>query len=82
MQFLKCTHGVEQLKNKMTGGLYPAITEGGLKEVRLPFPEVATQQLIMEKVNEKKKSIIASKIEADKVLKDAQAEFEKIIFDH
>lgn len=82
MQFLKCSHGVEQLKNKMTGGLYPAITEGGLKEVRLPFPEVATQQLIMEKVKEKEKSIIASKIEADKVLANAQTEFEKKIFDH
>lgn len=65
----------------MTGGLYPAITEGELKEVKLPFPEVTTQKLIMEKVKEKEKNILASKVEIDRILAEAQTEFEKTIFD-
>ncbi|MBK7854704.1 MAG: restriction endonuclease subunit S [Bacteroidetes bacterium] len=82
MQFLKCSYGVEQLKNKMTGGLYPAITEGELKQVKLPFPKVSEQKLIMEKVKLKENDILKNKIEAHKVLARAQTEFEKAIFDH
>jgi type I restriction enzyme S subunit len=82
MQFLKCSYGVEQLKNKMTGGLYPAITESELKEVKILFPEVTTQKLIIEKVKEKEKNILTSKIEADRALAEAKTKFEETIFDH
>lgn len=80
LQFLRCSYGVEQLKNKMTGGLYPAITESELKEVRIPLPDVNTQMKIMQLIKKKENDIIRSKEMIDSLKQQAQQEFEKAIF--
>ena len=52
-------YGIEQLKNKMTGRLYPAITE--LKEIKIPFPDVDNQREFMTLVELKKENILNNK---------------------
>lgn len=79
-QFLKCTYGIEQLRNKMTGGLYPAITETELKEIKIPFPNVDTQKEIMTLIELKKESILNNKTSIASIRIEAEQEFEKSIF--
>lgn len=79
-QFLKCTYGVEQLKNKMTGGLYPAITEPELKEIKIPFPKVEIQKEIMTLIECKKENILNNKELIVSIKEKAEQEFEKAIF--
>lgn len=80
LNFLKCSYGIEQLKNRMTGGLYPAITEGELKEIKIPFPSPEEQKEIMSLVKQKENTILSNKnrVEALKTL--AEQEFEQAIF--
>ncbi len=80
LQFLKCIYGVEQLKNRMTGGLYPAITESELKEIKLPLPNVEKQKVIMELVKQKERSIIFNKQFIEVLKNEASKEFEQLIF--
>jgi len=80
LQFLKCTYGIEQLKNKMTGGLYPAITEPELKEIKIPFPKFDEQKEIMTLIENKKKKIINNKSLVDLIKFEAEQEFEQAIF--
>ncbi len=49
--FLLSTYGIEQLKNKMSGALYPAITESSLKEIFIPFPKIEIQNQIVAHIN-------------------------------
>lgn len=79
-QFLKCTYGIEQLKNKMTGGLYPAITEPELKEIKIPFPDVGIQKEIMALIELKKENILNNKSLIASIRIEAGQEFEKAIF--
>lgn len=79
-QFLKCTYGIEQLKNKMTGGLYPAITEPELKEIKIPFPKVEMQKEIMTLIDLKKENILNNKELIFSLKAEAKQEFEKAIF--
>ena len=79
-QFLKCTYGVEQLKNRMTGGLYPAITEPELKEIKIPFPKVKIQRAIMTLIDHKKENILNNKELIVSIREKAEQEFEKAIF--
>jgi restriction endonuclease S subunit len=79
-QFLKCTYGIEQLKNKMTGGLYPAITEAELKEIKIPFPKVETQRQIMTLIDHKKENILNNKELIVAIREQAEQEFEQAIF--
>ncbi|SDE05860.1 restriction endonuclease subunit S [Riemerella columbipharyngis] len=80
LQFLKCTYGIEQLKNKMTGGLYPAITEGELKEIKIPFPNVAKQKEIMSLVKKKEKEIKDNILKNIQLKHQAEQEFEQALF--
>lgn len=80
-QFLKCTYGIEQLKNKMTGGLYPAITEPELKEIKIPFPDFETQKQIMTLIEWKKQNILNNKSLIASIRYEAEQEFEKAIFE-
>jgi len=80
LQFLKSTYGIEQLKNRMTGGLYPAITEGELKEIKIPFPNIDKQIEIMKSVNIKINEIINSKSVVEELIHQANEEFENAIF--
>ncbi len=80
LQFLKCTYGIEQLKNKMTGGLYPAITESELKEIKIPLPKFEIQQEIMELIEMKKSNILNNKELITSIKSEAEQEFEQTIF--
>lgn len=80
LQFLKCTYGIEQLKNRMTGGLYPAITEGELKEIKIPMPSLDKQIEIMDLVNKKNDEIVNNNIIIEQLKHQANEEFEKAIF--
>lgn len=79
-QFLKCSYGIEQLKNRMTGGLYPAITEPELKEIKIPFPNVEIQKEIMTLIELKKENILKNKDLIFSIREEAEQEFEKAIF--
>lgn len=80
LQFLKCTYGIEQLKNRMTGGLYPAITESELREIKVPFPEVSQQKEIMGFIEEKRMDILDNEALITSLKEEAEQEFEKTIF--
>ena len=79
-QFLKCTYGIEQLKNRMTGGLYPAITEPELKEIKIPFPDIEIQKEIMTLIELKKENILKNKDLIFSIREKAEQEFENAIF--
>jgi len=79
-QFLNCFYGIEQLKNKMTGGLYPAIAEAELKKIKIPFPTIETQNLIMNIIEKKKNNILNNQYLAQKLKHQADQEFEEIVF--
>ncbi|WP_160113207.1 restriction endonuclease subunit S [Flavobacterium hibernum] len=80
LQFLRCSYGVEQLRNRMTGGLYPAITESELKEIKIPFPNFTEQKIIMELVNQKETEILNNKNIIQSLINQATEEFEQAIF--
>lgn len=80
LQFLKCTYGIEQLKNKMTGGLYPAITESELKAIKIPLPKFEIQQEIMALIEMKKSNILSNKELITSIKSEAEQEFEQTIF--
>jgi len=80
-QFLNCFYGIEQLKNKMTGGLYPAITENELKKIKIPLPDIEKQKTIMEKIENKKNTILNNKHLAKSLKHQAETEFEETVFE-
>ena len=80
MTDLSAVLGIEQLKNRMTGGLYPAITETELKEIKIPFPNVEIQKEIMSLIELKKKNILNNKDLIISLSLDAEQEFENAIF--
>lgn len=79
-QFLKCSYGIEQLKNKMTGGLYPAITEEELKEIKIPIPILEKQIEIMNLIEMKKQNILDNKNIVETTKHEAIQTFENAIF--
>lgn len=79
-QFLKCTYGIEQLKNKMTGGLYPAITEPELKAIKIPFPKAQIQKKIMALIEQKKVNILNNRDLITSIISEAEQQFENAIF--
>lgn len=64
----------------MTGGLYPAITEGELKEIKIPLPDIDKQIEIMNSVNIKVNEIVNNKVVIEELKHIANEEFEKAIF--
>lgn len=80
LQFLRCSYGIEQLKNRMTGGLYPAITEAELKEVKIPFPNVSEQKTIMNLIETKKSNVLKNKDRINIIKSEAEKDFEQEIF--
>ena len=79
-EFLMSYYGIEQLKNRMTGGTYPAITNSELKEILIPFPNPTIQMKIGEYISDVKSQIrdLKNKSEQNKI--SAIIEFEKEIF--
>lgn len=64
----------------MTGGLYPAITEAELKEIKIPLPNIEKQKEIMFLVENKKNEILNNKAIAKTIVTKAEQEFEQTIF--
>jgi len=79
-QFLNCFYGIEQLKNNMTGGLYPAITEEELTKIKIPLPPLHKQQEIVNVIQAKKETIKNIQTEAKNLKQEAEREFERKVF--
>lgn len=79
-EFLQSYYGIEQFKEKMTGGLYPAITLKELRTIKIPFPTVEKQNNIANKIDEMKNQIKFLNEESVNNKKFALEEFEKEVF--
>jgi restriction endonuclease S subunit len=79
-EFLQSFYGIEQLKEKMTGGLYPAITSTELKSVKIPNPDIEIQDKIAFYIKTLKDEIKELKAMALENKALALVEFEKEIF--
>lgn len=79
-EFLFSYYGIEQLKNRMTGATYPAITNSELKEILIPFPPVQIQREIGNHIDILKQTIIELKRNAEENRAVAIKEFEREIF--
>lgn len=79
-EFLQSYYGIEQFKEKMTGGLYPAITLKELKTIKIPFPDVKIQDIIAKNINEMKNQIKLLNQQSLDNKKLALEEFEKEVF--
>ncbi|WP_435577894.1 restriction endonuclease subunit S [Gilvibacter sp.] len=79
-EFLFSYYGIEQLKNRMTGATYPAITNSELKEILIPFPSVQIQREIGNHIDKLKQTIIELKRNAEENRAVAIKEFEREIF--
>lgn len=79
-EFLFSFYGIEQLKSRMTGATYPAITNEELKEIGIPLPPLFIQQKIVQKISAMKDEIQNLKKLAKESRKSATEDFEKEIF--
>jgi len=79
-EFLTSPLGVEILKNDMTGGLYPAITEDSLRKIQIPLPPLEVQNQIVDKISSIKEEIKILRSEAETLKIKAKEEFEKEVF--
>ncbi len=79
-EFLFSYYGIEQLKNRMTGATYPAITNSELKEILIPFPDAEIQKEIGNHIRFLKQEIIDLKNKSEKNKAFAIKEFEQEIF--
>lgn len=79
-EFLMSYYGIEQLKNRMTGGTYPAITNSELKEILIPFPNPTIQMKIGKYISDVKSQIRGLKNKSEQNKISAIIEFEKEIF--
>ncbi len=79
-EFLMSYFGLEQLKNRMTGGTYPAITNNELKEILVPFPKVKIQNKIANHISDLKQQIKDLQNQAKENREKTIQEFEEEIF--
>lgn len=79
-EFLMSFYGIEQLKNRMTGGTYPAITNSELKEILIPFPNPTIQNKIGTHIANLKQQIQYLKNQAEQNKIKAIKDFEEEIF--
>lgn len=79
-EYLMSSIGTEQLKNNMSGGLYPAITTEKFKNIKIPIPPLDIQNEIVYQIDIIRNKIkqLKKDVEQNKVL--AQNEFEKELF--
>lgn len=80
-EFLSSDIGIEQLKNKMTGALYPAITFEELKNILIPLPSLEIQNEVIATITKTKLQIKKLKETSEQNRKLAQEEFEKELFE-
>ena len=75
-------YGIEQMKNRMTGGSYPAITSTELKDLKIPLPPIIHQKSIANKLLELRNQQINLIRRSEKSQEEAIKEFEYAIFIH
>lgn len=79
-EFLMSFYGLEQLKNRMTGATYPAITTSELKEILVPFPPRFVQIEIASEIKKMRRNIKELQDKAKQNREDALHNFEQEIF--
>ncbi|WP_152059508.1 restriction endonuclease subunit S [Aliarcobacter butzleri] len=79
-EFLQSYYGIEQMKEKMTGGLYPAITLKELKNIKIPFPDINIQNEIAYKIELLKNEIKLFNQQSEQNKDLAIQDFESEIF--
>lgn len=67
------------MERRMTGGLFPAITQDELEKVRIPVPPLSVQRQIVEQVAARRAEIARLKAEAKAALEAAKADVEAMI---
>lgn len=79
-EVLKSPIGVKQFEMKMTGALYPAITQSDLQEIQIPLPDIEKQNEIALTIQQMKMTQKQKLQEAESLKKAAIEEFEATIF--
>jgi len=79
LEFLKSSAGLRQMERRMTGGLYPAITQDELEKVLLPIPPLPVQRQVVAYVSEQRAEITKLKAEAKARAEAAKADVEAMI---
>lgn len=79
LEFLKSPAGLKQMERRMTGGLYPAITQDELERVRIPVPPLSAQRQIAERVAKRRAGIATLKADAKARADAAKADVEAMI---
>jgi restriction endonuclease S subunit len=77
--FLKSQGGLKQMEQRMTGGLYPAITQDELEKIEIPLPPLPVQRQIVERVATGRKEIAREREAADRLARDINTEVEALI---
>lgn len=70
---------VRQLKRRMSGGSYPAITQQELEKVLIPIPDMAVQKELVAAVNEARAKAVSEKLRVDDIERAALEPFERLI---
>lgn len=79
-EVLKSPIGIKQFGIKMTGALYPAITQFDLLELKIPLPNVSVQNDIALNIQQMKDSQKYKFQQAQQLKKQALIDFENAIF--
>lgn len=79
-EVLKSPIGIKQFEIKMTGALYPAITQADLLELKIPLPKIDVQNKIAESIQQIKDSQKEKFQQAQQLKKQALLDFENAIF--
>jgi hypothetical protein len=79
LEFLKSAAGLRQMERRMTGGLYPAITQDELEKVRIPVPRISMQCEIVERIAARRAEIAKLKADAKARAEAAKTDVEAMI---
>jgi len=77
--FLRSPAGLKQMEQRMTGGLYPAITQGQLERIIVPTPPLPVQTELMERVSAGRAKIDIEHKRAEQKAHNMSADFEELI---
>jgi restriction endonuclease S subunit len=79
LMFLKSAAGLRQMERRMTGGLYPAITQGELEKILVPLPPLELQQELVKNAKNGLLTISNSSEKIAQVSQKSEAELEALI---
>lgn len=79
MFFLKSQAGLRQMEQRMTGGLYPAITQFELENIIVPLPDLDLQKEIIKNLG-KEQRILTKEKEELCILKEQQRDSIEVFF--